>query len=124
MFFFFIIYLDQVDQIFKGGGRSEPDPAALLKYEFASALTKVDEDDPDDADDYSDDEYGDALLKCHFALVPSKVVLSNESALKSNENKKMTNIRLEDLEVNHLLLEVHSWRQPGDLISTYEKGDL
>ena len=62
--------VDQVDQIFKGGGRSEPDPAALLKYEFASAPTKVDEDDLDEADD-SDDEYGDALLKCYFALVPS-----------------------------------------------------
>ena len=33
-----------MDQIFKGGGRSEPDPAALLKYEFASAPTKVDDD--------------------------------------------------------------------------------
>ena len=97
-----------MDQIFKGGGRSEPDPAALLKYEFASAPTKVDDnddgnygddggdgydldsllkyefasaptkvdqDDLDEADD-SDDEYGNPLLKCYFALVPSKVVLS------------------------------------------------
>ena len=52
-----------MDQIFKGGGRSEPDPAALLKYEFASAPTKVDQDDEDEADD-SDNEYGDALLRC------------------------------------------------------------
>ena len=64
-----------MDQIFKGGGRSEPDPAALLKYEFASAPTKVDEDDQDEADD-SDEEYDNALLQCYFALVPSKVVLS------------------------------------------------
>ena len=67
--------LDQVDQIFNGGGRSEPDPAALLKYEFASAPTKVDQDDLDETDD-GDEEYGNALLKCYFALVPSKVVLS------------------------------------------------
>ena len=39
---------------------------------FASAPTKVDQDDPDEADD-SDDEYVDALLKFYFALVPSKV---------------------------------------------------
>ena len=32
---------DQVDQIFRGGSRGDPDPAALLKYEFASAPTKV-----------------------------------------------------------------------------------
>ena len=31
----------QVDQIFRGGSRADPDPAALLKYEFASAPTKV-----------------------------------------------------------------------------------
>ena len=48
-----------MDQIFKGGGRSEPDPAALLKYEFASAPTKVDDDDDgiDDGDvDNGDDD--------------------------------------------------------------------
>ena len=43
-----------MDQISKGGGRSEPDPAALLKYEFASAPTKV-----DDNDDVGDDGDGD-----------------------------------------------------------------
>ena len=58
---------------------------------FASAPTKVDQDDPDEADD-SDDEYGDALLQCYLALAPPKVVLSNENALKSNENQKMTNM--------------------------------
>ena len=47
--------LDQVDQIFKGGGRSEPDPAALLKYEFASAPTKVDDNDHGDDGDSDDD---------------------------------------------------------------------
>ena len=52
-----------MDQIFKGGGRSEPDPAALLKYEFASAPTKVDDDDEgnDDGDvDNGDD--GDVVI--------------------------------------------------------------
>ena len=43
---------------------------SLLKYKFAYAPTKVDEDDLDEADD-SDEEYGNALLKCYFALVPS-----------------------------------------------------
>ena len=64
--------LNQVDQIFKGGGRSEPDPAALLKYEFASAPTMVDQDDLDEADD-SDDEYGNPLLKCYFAICISSL---------------------------------------------------
>ena len=45
-----------MDQIFKGGGRSEPDPAALLKYEFASAPTKVDQDDPDEADESKENQ--------------------------------------------------------------------
>ena len=44
-----------MDQIFKGGGRSEPDPAALLKYEFASAPTKVDDNDHGDDGDSDDD---------------------------------------------------------------------
>ena len=48
-----------MDQIFKGGGRSEPDPAALLKYEFASAPTKVDEDDDGiDGDDSGESDDG------------------------------------------------------------------
>ena len=48
-----------MDQIFKGGGRSEPDPAALLKYEFASAPTKVDQDDDgNDGDDGGDGDDG------------------------------------------------------------------
>ena len=31
----------QVDQIFRGGNRGDSDPAALLRYEFASAPSKV-----------------------------------------------------------------------------------